>query len=86
MSIRSKRIRATAAEIDALAAENAELRKRIERLEQAQTTFLSGTELDSAPAAPPANGWRIYAIDTGGKTDLYVRFSSGAAQQIAIQP
>lgn len=41
----------------------------------------------TAPAAPAANGVRIYAQDNGaGKTQLMALFSSGAAQQIAIQP
>ena len=41
----------------------------------------------TAPAAPAANSVRIYAVDNGsGKTQLMALFSSGAAQQIAIQP
>ena len=41
----------------------------------------------TAPAAPAANGCRIYAVDNGsGKTQLMAIFSSGAAQQLAIQP
>jgi len=41
----------------------------------------------TAPAAPAANGWRLFAQDNGsGKTQLMVIFASGAAQQIAIQP
>ena len=40
-----------------------------------------------APGAPAANGAVIYAVDNGaGKTQLMVRFQSGAAQQIAIEP
>ena len=41
----------------------------------------------TAPSAPSANGVFIYAEDNGsGKTRLMALFSSGAAQQIAIQP
>lgn len=41
----------------------------------------------TAPAAPAANGARIYAEDNGaGKTRLMVKFATGAAQQIAIEP
>lgn len=41
----------------------------------------------TAPSAPAANGVVIYAEDDGaGKTRLMALFSSGAAQQIAIQP
>jgi len=41
----------------------------------------------TAPAAPSSNRARIYAEDNGaGKTRLMVRFPSGAAQQIAIEP
>lgn len=41
----------------------------------------------TAPSAPAANAVRIYAEDNGaGKTRLMALFSSGAAQQIAIQP
>jgi len=50
------------------------------------SVFLEGSEM-TAPAAPAANGYRIFAQDNGaGKTQLMVIFSSGAAQQIAIQP
>ena len=50
------------------------------------TVHLEGSE-QTAPAAPAANGYRIYAQDNGaGKTQLMVLFASGAAQQIAIQP
>lgn len=39
------------------------------------------------PAAPAADKVLVYAKDNGsGKTQLMARFSSGAAQQIAIQP
>lgn len=41
----------------------------------------------SAPSAPAANNVIIYAVDNGsGKTQLMALFSSGAAQQLAIQP
>jgi hypothetical protein len=49
------------------------------------TGFLQGTE-QVAPSAPAANGFRIYAVDNGGKTELLALFNSGAAQRIAIQP
>lgn len=40
----------------------------------------------AAPGAPGANSLVIYAVDNGGgKTQLMVRFPSGAAQQIAIE-
>jgi len=48
--------------------------------------YLGGTEV-SAPSTPSSNGFRIYAEDNGaGKTRLMCLFSSGAAQQLAIQP
>jgi|SRR5262245_15906405 len=48
--------------------------------------YVEGAEI-TAPAAPIANGFRLYADDDGaGKTRLMVLFSSGAAQQLAIQP
>lgn len=48
--------------------------------------FLSGVE-QTAPSAPSANGYRLFAQDNGaGKTQLMVIFGSGAAQQIAIEP
>jgi hypothetical protein len=48
--------------------------------------YIEQTEM-TAPAAPAANGVRIYAVDNGaGKTQLMAIFSSGAAQQLAIQP
>jgi hypothetical protein len=51
-----------------------------------QTGYTEMLEM-TAPAAPAANAVRIYAEDDGaGKTRLMALFSSGAAQQIAIQP
>lgn len=48
---------------------------------------IEGSELASAPAAPAANGWRMYGVDNGaGKTEVFIAFASGAAQQIAIEP
>jgi len=38
------------------------------------------------PAAPAANKCRLYARDTGGKTELVAVFNSGAVQQVAIEP
>ena len=39
------------------------------------------------PAAPPANAAYLYCKDNGaGKTQLVALFSSGAVQQVAIQP
>lgn len=51
-----------------------------------RAAILSGQEI-AAPAAPAADGFRIFAQDNGaGKTQLMVIFATGAAQQIAIQP
>lgn len=48
--------------------------------------YIEGAE-QAAPAAPAANGYRIFAQDNGaGKTQLMVIFGSGSAQQIAIEP
>lgn len=48
--------------------------------------YIAGEE-QTAPAAPAANGYRIFAQDNGaGKTQLMVIFATGAAQQIAIEP
>lgn len=50
------------------------------------TDVLAGVEI-SEPAAPAANGYKIFAIDSGGgKTILKVRFASGASQTIATEP
>ncbi len=50
------------------------------------TGAIEGAE-QTAPSAPAANGYRIFAQDNGaGKTQLMVIFASGAAQQIAIEP
>lgn len=45
-------------------------------------------ELDeiSEPANAGANKARLFVKDTGGKTQLMVRFASGASQPIAIEP
>jgi len=50
------------------------------------TGYIEGKE-QTAPAAPAANGYRLFAQDNGaGKTQLMVIFGSGVAQQIAIEP
>ena len=39
------------------------------------------------PAAPSANGARLYVKDNGsGKTQLVVRFNTGAVQVISTEP
>jgi hypothetical protein len=40
----------------------------------------------SDPAAPSSNNGRLYVRDTGGKTQLVVRFPTGAIQVIATEP
>jgi hypothetical protein len=48
--------------------------------------FIQGVEI-TAPAAGAANSWRMYGEDNGaGKTRVMIKFATGAAQQIAIQP
>lgn len=48
--------------------------------------YLSGVEM-ADPGASAINAYNMYAEDNGsGKTRLMVRFASGAAQQLAIQP
>lgn len=50
------------------------------------TGFASFVEM-SEPAAPAANGARLYVKDNGsGKTQLCVRFASGASQCFATEP
>lgn len=50
-------------------------------------SFLQGFEQSAEPAAAPADGGRIFFKDNGaGKTQLVVKFSSGATQVIATQP
>ncbi len=50
------------------------------------STFLQMAEM-TAPAAPAANGVRIFAVDSGGgKTVLKAIFASGAAQVLATEP
>lgn len=49
--------------------------------------YVELVELSADPAAPAANGGRLYLKDNGsGKTLLCVRFSSGAVQTVATQP
>lgn len=48
--------------------------------------YIAGFEM-TAPAAPAANGYRLFAQDNGaGKVQLMVLFPTGAAQQLAIEP
>lgn len=50
-------------------------------------TFISMPEQAVDPAAPAANTARFYARDNGaGKTQLVVRFPTGAVQVIATEP
>jgi hypothetical protein len=49
--------------------------------------FVEFTERASDPAAPAANGARLFAKDNGaGKTQLAVRFATGAVQIVATEP
>lgn len=49
--------------------------------------YVDLVELSADPAAPAANGGRLYLKDNGsGKTLLCVRFASGAVQTVATQP
>lgn len=49
--------------------------------------YLEMTEQSGADPAPPgANRCRLFLRDTGGKTELCVRFPTGAIQQVAIEP
>jgi hypothetical protein len=51
------------------------------------TTYLEMTEQSSAPDAPGANRGRLYLVDNGaGKTQLCIRFNTGAVQVIATEP
>lgn len=71
-------------QIDFLAA--GDRRATISSTGLAVTGVYEGAE-QTAPSAPAANGYRIFAQDNGaGKTQLMVIFASGAAQQLAIQP
>lgn len=57
---------------------------RVRRLYMAE--YWEGSE-QTAPAAPGADKGRVFFQDNGaGKTQMMVIFSSGAAQQLAIQP
>lgn len=49
------------------------------------STYFGGAET-TEPAAPAANGYKLFAEDSTGKTALKVRFASGASQQIAVEP
>jgi len=49
------------------------------------TTFHEMQEIGN-PSAPISNRARLYLRDTGGKTELCVRFHTGAIQVIATQP
>lgn len=49
--------------------------------------YIEYFEQSADPAAPAANGVRVFAKDNGaGKTQLMARFATGANQQLAIQP
>jgi len=62
------------------------------RLSGTSTSATSGASLElfesaAAPAAPAADGGRIFLQDNGGgKTQLCVRFATGAVQVIATEP
>lgn len=48
--------------------------------------YITGEEISGDPAAPAANHYALYAKNVGGKTALFARFNTGAAQQLAIEP
>lgn len=49
--------------------------------------YLEGVELPAAPPAPISNKARLYVRDNGaGKTQLVVRFATGAVQVLATEP
>jgi len=48
--------------------------------------YVELNELTGDPAAPPTNRARFYCKDNGGKTELLVRFATGAVQSLAIEP
>lgn len=48
--------------------------------------FIDVTKIPSVPSAPSADTARLYVDSSGGKNRLMVRFPSGAAQQISIEP
>lgn len=48
--------------------------------------YMTLEEIAADAAAPAANRGVLYLKDVGGKTALYVRFPTGAVQQIAIEP
>ncbi len=48
-------------------------------------SYLESSET-TAPSAPAANGFRIYAVDAGGKTQIRALFATGASQLIAAEP
>lgn len=50
-----------------------------------QASFVDIREITS-PGSPSADQARLYVRDTGGKTELVVRFSDGTITQLAIQP
>lgn len=51
-----------------------------------EAQFIEMVELTSDPAAPGVNRVRVYAKDSGGKTQLVARFNTGAVQQIEVEP
>jgi hypothetical protein len=75
------------------------LQKRIEKLERTLNTLVSSGIVNinsegyvdlgeiSLPSAPSANTGRLFVRDNGsGKSQLVVRFASGAEQVISTQP
>jgi len=48
--------------------------------------FIQMWEMTSAPGAAAVNAGRLYLKDVSGKTGLFIRFNTGAEQQIAIEP
>jgi hypothetical protein len=50
-------------------------------------SFVQFREQSTDPAAAPADGARLFAKDNGaGKTQICVRFATGAVQVIATEP
>lgn len=60
--------------------------EKLRYIRHLECDFIEIPESGTAPSAPGTNRVRVYAVESGGKTQLAARFPTGAAQQIAIEP
>ena len=93
MPMMEQRVKNLENEVARLQAEVIALRERLARQWEASVGNMAVFDVPirfleeiTDPAAPSADQAKMYIRDSGGKTQLCVRFATGAVQPIATEP